>query len=481
MPVFEDLRDASPQSIRKLNDMMRYLYKKVQGGITHAELAPEVLDDIATVDAEKLVDNAITADKIGDGQINGGHIEEASIGTAHIEDAAITNAKIDRASVDKLVVTTADIADANITAAKIADANITTAKIENAQITTAKIADLAVTNVKIDHESVDRLIVGDANIAELSVTEAKIANEAVTSSKIANGTILTAHIGDAQITQEQIAYSSIINAHIQDAAIESAKIKSIEADLIKSGTLDAGNITVQNLDCESLTVNTINGSQISKGAITGGAAAVSAAVSLGYGEEGIITIKRLPGGSAGNEITVIVENGAGTNQPLNVNYDSVEKHLTITLATDASGNPNDAANISELVAAAMPTGLSATVNQAGVMVCMAEPKTFEGGEDGIIAPGTITGQNIAYIEADCIRGGDLTLGGTVNESTYDGRIVLKRADNSTYGEQTRNGMTYYDSTQTSALGLSSTGISVYTSTMAKFSLGTRAGIGIFVA
>src|SRR5690348_9474390 len=99
MPVFEDLRDASPASIMRLNDMLRWLYQKVQGGITRAELAPELAEEISTVDGDKLVDGAITGDKIGEAQIGGGHIEEASIGTVHIQEAAITNAHIDDANI----------------------------------------------------------------------------------------------------------------------------------------------------------------------------------------------------------------------------------------------------------------------------------------------------------------------------------------------------------------------------------------------
>jgi hypothetical protein len=102
-----------------------------------------------------------------------------------------------------------------------------------------------------------------------------------------------------------------------------------------------------------------------------------------------------------------------------------------------------------------------------------------GGPAGHIAPGTITGANIAYIEADYIKGGDLMLGGAVNESTYNGRILMKRADGSVYGKIDREGIEYNDTFGNATLAFKDDGISFGQTKIVRFSSTTRSGIGIF--
>ena len=43
---FNEIRDASPLSLHSLNDMLRYLYNRVQGGITGKELQSGFADTL---------------------------------------------------------------------------------------------------------------------------------------------------------------------------------------------------------------------------------------------------------------------------------------------------------------------------------------------------------------------------------------------------------------------------------------------------
>jgi hypothetical protein len=134
MPAYEDLKDASPSSIKKLNDMLRYLFRKIQGGITQTELDPGLAEDISSADGDKLEDNCITADKIGDGEI----------GTSHIQDAAITNAKICDLSADKIN-------------AGILDASLVTIQGSNGNLSILN------NRLQVSDGSTERVVLGDVN------------------------------------------------------------------------------------------------------------------------------------------------------------------------------------------------------------------------------------------------------------------------------------------------------------------------------
>lgn len=75
MSAFEEIRDASAGSLNRLNDMLRWLYHKVRGGIGLENLSPELAEESMTVGRDKLEDLAITAGKIGGEAITGDHVE----------------------------------------------------------------------------------------------------------------------------------------------------------------------------------------------------------------------------------------------------------------------------------------------------------------------------------------------------------------------------------------------------------------------
>ncbi len=149
MSAYVDLQDLSAGNLARLNDMLRYLFQKVQGGITREELSEELAEDIDTVDGDKLEDGAVTAEKIGD----------EAIASYHVQDAAITNAKIDRATVDKLVVTSADIEDANINSlsAGIINTQNITVQGEGERLQISK------NLIRINDGDHDRVLLGDVN------------------------------------------------------------------------------------------------------------------------------------------------------------------------------------------------------------------------------------------------------------------------------------------------------------------------------
>ncbi|MCJ8503125.1 flagellin [Desulfatitalea alkaliphila] len=125
-------------------------------------------------------------------------------------------------------------------------------------------------------------------------------------------------------------------------------------------------------------------------AVTGEAASVTIGDDSG---NGAVTITASDEGVAGNDITVQFVNGTGNNSALDA--DITDGVITVTLATDGSGDPDDTANTAALVAAAINglTGVSASESGTGAdaVTAMAEPVSLEGGVDevaeGTTAPG----------------------------------------------------------------------------------------------
>lgn len=94
---------------------------------------------------------AMNAELVVDGAITAGKIAANAVTADTIEAGSITGAKLAATSV---ITTTAQINDAVITSAKIQDAAIGNAKIQDASITSAKIGDLQVNSLKIAGGSV---------------------------------------------------------------------------------------------------------------------------------------------------------------------------------------------------------------------------------------------------------------------------------------------------------------------------------------
>ncbi len=205
---FEELRDLSAISILKLNDMLRDLYRTVQGGITRASLSSELLEEIDTVGSEKLEEGAVTADKIGD----------EAIAEYHVQDAAITNAKIANLSADKL---TAGTINAN---------------------------DIDVINLTADHitgGTLDARIVSVANLRADSITGGtldakKVAVVDLDAGCITTGELDAANVRIKSLNAGEITVGKIIGEQIEYRTITSSHIDSITADLIKGGNLTLG-------------------------------------------------------------------------------------------------------------------------------------------------------------------------------------------------------------------------------------------------
>jgi hypothetical protein len=114
-------------------------------------------------------------------------------------------------------------------------------------------------------------------------------------------------------------------------------------------------------------------------------AAVSATATIGSGANGTVTIEVDVAGEAGNDYTVEVVVAVGNNQPLAAAL--VGDDLTVTLATDGDGNPDNAANTATLVAAEINASEGATFTAtpsgtgAGWLNDAEAQKNFAGGVD----------------------------------------------------------------------------------------------------
>ncbi len=228
------------------------------GGIDWSEVMNAAVDadDIvnAAVTKAKIALDAVDGDKIADEVVNTEHmINEAvtatkiallAVNTGHIQNAAITNAKI-----NNLAVTTAKLADATITSAKIGSAAIESAKIADLAVSTAKIADLAITEAKIAN-----LAVGNAQIKDAAITNAKIQDLAVDAAKIADATIDDAKIrnlsakkikSDELIANLIIASGSLTIKGQKKEKVQSAMVTGFPAqkDEVVVGEWDAWKIS----------------------------------------------------------------------------------------------------------------------------------------------------------------------------------------------------------------------------------------------
>jgi hypothetical protein len=108
---------------------------------------------------------------------------------------------------------------------------------------------------------------------------------------------------------------------------------------------------------------------------------VAATAAIGAGADGTVTVTVDTAGAGGNAYTVEVVEGVGNNQPLAAAINGTA--ITVTLATDAGGLPDDAANTATLIAAAVHalTGVSAAASGTGNdPISAAEgPTSFTGG------------------------------------------------------------------------------------------------------
>jgi len=115
--------------------------------------------------------------------------------------------------------------------------------------------------------------------------------------------------------------------------------------------------------------------------------AVSSSADIGAGTDGTVTTSVDVKGVAGDAYSIEVVAGTGNNSPLDAAI--VGTAITVTLATDGVGDPDDAANTATLIAAAIDalSGVSAVASGTGAdPISTAEgPTDFDNGVDGTVA------------------------------------------------------------------------------------------------
>lgn len=130
--------------------------------------------------------------------------------------------------------------------------------------------------------------------------------------------------------------------------------------------------------------------------------AASATANIGSGAHGTVVITVDAEGEAGNDFTVEVVIAGTENAALSA--DLAGSDLTVTLGTDAQGDPDPAKNTASLVAAAidLETGISAEATGDGdASLTYAEPqKNFTGGHDAF---NEIIGWDAPTVEEQAVR------------------------------------------------------------------------------
>lgn len=111
--------------------------------------------------------------------------------------------------------------------------------------------------------------------------------------------------------------------------------------------------------------------------------ATAASAAIGSGANGVVTTTVDTAGFAGNGYTIRVVAGVGLNQALAAAL--ATKAITVTLATDGAGAPDDTANTATLIAAAVDAlaGVSAVASGSGATPISAAVSavSFTGGRD----------------------------------------------------------------------------------------------------
>lgn len=143
------------------------------------------------------------------------------------------------------------------------------------------------------------------------------------------------------------------------------------------------------------------------------ATTVSATATIGSGANGTVTITVDTAGEDGNDYTVEVVTGTGNNSPLAAAL--VGTAITVTLATDGSGDPDALANTATLIAAAIDglSGVSAAASgTGGDAISAAEgPTSFTGGVSSYALAGGYAGKTVAVL---------VTVGAQPVRVTFDG-------------------------------------------------------------
>lgn len=110
--------------------------------------------------------------------------------------------------------------------------------------------------------------------------------------------------------------------------------------------------------------------------------AVKASQTIGSGDNGTVTVVYDFVGTEGNDYTITVVEGTGNDSDLAVDLTGTD--ITVTLATDGSGDPDDTANTATLIAAAIGglDDITATASGTGATALAAAEaeQDFAGGK-----------------------------------------------------------------------------------------------------
>jgi hypothetical protein len=208
----------------------RFVMVRAAGGASSARMGG--LRVTRRMNAQLIVDGAITADKITTNAVTADKISANAVTAAKIASNSITTDKLDANSV---------------TAAKVAAGAITATELAASAVTADKIAANAVTAVKIAAGSIEtaKLAAGAVTadtIAANAITTPKIQAGAIDANKLAANSVTADAIAAGQITAAKLATTELItlSAQIKDGIITNAKIGSLDAGKITAGDISVG-------------------------------------------------------------------------------------------------------------------------------------------------------------------------------------------------------------------------------------------------
>jgi hypothetical protein len=113
-------------------------------------------DEVASVESDKIEDEAVTAEKIADGAVTEQAIADGAVTEAKLADGAVTEPKL---------------AEGAVTTGKLPDEAVTTAKIARLAIGTGRLADGAVNGAKVQDDSLTGDDVDESTLATVPSAE----------------------------------------------------------------------------------------------------------------------------------------------------------------------------------------------------------------------------------------------------------------------------------------------------------------------
>ncbi len=309
-----------------------------------------------------------------------------------------------------------------VTTAILQNGSVTTAKIVDANVTTAKIADDAITDAKLADGSV-----GVSALAANAVTTVKIADDAVTDAKLATGSVGTDALAADAVTAAKLADTSVSAGSYGSATA----IPAITVDAqgrITAASTNTVNTTTNlgiNFFSDSATITSSTGTNVSITEATGSQAGlmstthhnkldgIATGANVGITDVVSDTSPQLGGSldTNGNNISFVDSSGTnsnratfGTSNDLAIYHQNNVSHIhesgtgPLRLSTDEFQLMDSGHTKTAIYA---PPALGVSLNYNG-------NTKFQTTNTGA----TITGDLVA----DGVRGGNLSLGGTYNNT-----------------------------------------------------------------